>query len=173
MEELKNNLIYVFYHLGYIEFTLFLIIFLLFLLLFMLSLLAYPKKIIFPLLFILSFVVLFSTPFLIQTAMTKGFYKIQISYNKISPLHYADAFLIDMDITNIGKRNISKCLVKINVYNKSKNKLQRLKNLAQPRAIFKRMIFKHIRINQTKNIVLMIDKYPYRNYPYETSVDCQ
>ncbi|MDO7253245.1 DUF2393 family protein [Helicobacter cappadocius] len=172
MQEIKKNLINVFYHLGYIEIGIFLAIFVLFLLIFILTLFSYQKKILFTFLFILSFFVLFSTPFVIQIAMDKGFYKTLISYNKASPLQYANAFLIDMDVKNIGKKDISKCLVSVNVYHPSKNTLEKLKNLIQPKAIFKHMIFTALKTNQTKNFVVMIDRYYYRNYPYKISVNC-
>lgn len=172
MEEIKKNLLDVFYHLGYIEIGMFLFIFILFLLVFMLTLLSYPKKIIFPFLFILSFLILLSTPFVIKTIMNDGFYKTQIHYNKASPLQYANAFLVDMNIKNIGKKEILKCLLTVNVYHSNKNTIEKLKNFIRPQVTFKYLIQKKIPVNQTKNIVVMIDKYHYRKYPYHLSMDC-
>lgn len=172
MEEMKKNLLDVFYHLSYIEIGIFLFIFILFLLVFMLTLLSYPKKIIFPCLFILSFLILLSTPFVIKFVINDGLYKTQILYNKASPLQYANAFLVDMDIKNIGKKEISKCLLSVNVHHSNKNILEKLKNFIRPQATFKYLVQKRIPINQTKNVVVMIDKYYYRKYPYRLSVDC-
>lgn len=172
MEEIKKNLLDVFYHLGYIEIGTFLFMFVLFLLVFMLTLLSYPKKIISPFLFILSFLILLSAPFVIKVIINDGFYKTQIFYNKASPLQYANAFLIDIDIKNIGKMEISKCFLSVNVYRSNKNTLEKLKNFIHPQATFKYLVQKKIPVNQTKNITLMIDKYYYRKYPYDLNVNC-
>lgn len=172
IEEIKKNLLDVFYHLGYVEIGIFLFIFVLFLLVFMLTLISYPKKIISPFLFILSFLILLSTPFVIKVIINEGIYKTQIFYNKAAPLQYANAFLIDIDIKNIGKTEISKCLLSVDVYHSNKNTLQKLKNFVRPQATFKYLVQKKIPINQTKNIVVMIDKYYYRKYPYHLSINC-
>lgn len=172
MEEIKKNLLNVFYHLGYVEIGIFLFVFVLFLLFFMLTLLSYPKKIISPFLFILSFLILLSTPFVIKFIINDGFYKTQISYNKVAPLQYANAFLVDIDIKNIGKREILKCLLSVDVYHSNNNAIEKLKNFIRPQATFKYLVQKKIPINQTRNVVVMIDKYYYRKYPYHLSVDC-
>lgn len=172
MEEIKKNLLDVFHHLGYIEVGIFLFIFVLFLLVFMLTLLSYPKKIISPFLFIFSFLILLSAPFIIKVIVNDGFYKTQIFYNKASPLQYANAFLVDINIKNTGKLEISKCLLSVNVYHSNKNIIEKLKNFIRPQATFKHLIQEKIPVNQTKNIVVMIDKYYYRKYPYGLSINC-
>ncbi|PAF43062.1 DUF2393 family protein [Helicobacter sp. 11S03491-1] len=173
MQEIKNSFLMVFHRLGYLELGLFLGIFIVFLIIFTLGLWFYPKKILSNFLFLLSFLTLISPPFVLQYLMQEKIYKIHISYHKVSPLVYADAFLVDVDVQNIGKATINKCLVSINVSGvKNKNWLARIKNAMYPQKVFTHLFRTKIKVNQTQHLLFMFDNYDYKNNPYTLNIDC-
>ncbi|PAF52272.1 DUF2393 family protein [Helicobacter sp. 13S00477-4] len=172
IEEIKDLLLMVFYRLSYIEIGLFLFIFIIFMLIFGLGLVFYTKKILSSILFLLAFVVLFSPPFVIRYLMQEKLYKVEVSYNRASPLEYTDSFFIDMDIKNIGKLDIHKCFVKVNVLRSGDRLAVVLRNLFFAEKSFLRSISSVIKPNQSEHFVIVIDDYHYRHQPYKVYLNC-
>lgn len=162
----------VFNHIGLTEIAIFAVLFLLFLLFFILGMATFKKKIFPKIFFLIAFLMIFSSPFVIKNAMQNKLYKTEIIYNKAYPLHYTDSFFIDMDIKNIGRKEIKKCLVDIQVFHQEKKLADKIKNFLQPIKIFHYPIEGIIKINQTKKFTIMLDNYPYRGYPYKVYTNC-
>ncbi|WP_095296810.1 DUF2393 family protein [Helicobacter sp. 12S02232-10] len=172
IQEIKALFLTVFHRLGPIEIVLFLSIFVVFIFVFTLGLIWHSKRLFAQFCFLLSFVILFSSPFLIKYLMQEKIYKIQISYYRSSPLQYADTFLVDMDIKNLGKKDINKCIVKVDIFRKGTDFMNRLKNIFYPEKSFTHLIEEKIRINQTHHFLIMIDDFYYKTAPYKVGTDC-
>ncbi|PAF44858.1 hypothetical protein BJI48_02415 [Helicobacter sp. 11S02596-1] len=172
MSEIKNLILMEFHRLTSIEIVLFLAIFVIFIFIFTLGLVWHSKRFLPTFLFLLSFVILFSSPFLIRYVMKEKIYKIEVSYQRSSPLQYANAFLIDMDIKNLGMKNIHQCIVKIDIHKNATNTFNRFKNMFFPTKSFKHFINEAIPTHQSRHFVIMIDDFYDKHSPYKVSTDC-
>lgn len=172
MYEIGDLFLLVFYRLSYIELGIFFGIFVCFLLFFILGLVFYSNKFLLGILFSLSFLILFSSPFIVKYLMQEKLYKIQVTYNKAAPLEYTDTFFIDMNIKNIGKKTLYRCLVNINILGTKISLFKNFKYFIYPQKVFSQVLERKISVNETQHFLVMFDDFYHKNSPYEIQVNC-
>lgn len=172
MHEIGNLFLLVFHRLGFIEILIFFGFFACFLLFFILGIAFYSKRFLSAMLFLISFLLLFSPPFAIKYLMQEKLYKIQVTYAKAAPLQYTDTFFIDMNIKNIGRKTLHRCLVHINVLEAKTGLLQRFRDFIYPQKVFSQLLTQKININETQHFLVMFDDFHYKDNPYEVQVNC-
>ncbi|PAF47801.1 hypothetical protein BKH46_02920 [Helicobacter sp. 12S02634-8] len=172
IHEVKKHFLAIAGQLGAIEIALFVGIFVIFVLIFILGVAWRANKPARSVLFLLSFLILFSTPFVLSYLMQEKIYKIQTTYYQAKPMQYADGFLVDMDITNIGKRSIKQCIVRIEVFHNQNRWIDKLKNMLWAQESFVYHLTQKIPVHHTQHFIVMIDGYGFKHKPYKVGTSC-
>lgn len=143
-----------------------------------LSFIAFRKKFISIPLFLLGFIMMLALPFIIRYCMEERFYKIEIERAYDGVYNYSDVYQYIATVTNVGKRNISGCVVSHQIlYDVSKesgiNKYKyMLLNYVKPKRTYNKDIPMDLKVGQSIEISEVMEDYPYRGEPYITRVEC-
>ncbi|STQ86600.1 DUF2393 domain-containing protein [Helicobacter muridarum] len=179
---MKEKIIIFFSHLHTYDLLLFASLLMLSLCFMFLSFIAFRYKIISVALFFIGFVAVICLPFVMRYIMDEIFYKIDIKVQYDRILRYSDIYKYNATITNIGKRNISGCIISHNILYETQNQslINKYKNMLlnyiKPKKTYMKNIPMDLKVGQSLDVSLQsqefIDEYPYRDQKHETKIEC-
>jgi hypothetical protein len=85
---------------------------------------------------ILSFVILFSGPFVLKILLDKSVRKVEIIDPDIRALKYVDSILIKGKLKNVGNVKITSCDIKVAIVLKAKNSFKSFQNSLKPYKVY-------------------------------------
>ncbi|GMB90896.1 DUF2393 domain-containing protein [Helicobacter ailurogastricus] len=115
---------------------------------------------------------MFGAPIAVRYVLEQQLFKIQTHIQEAFSFTYTNAFIAKVHVKNVGRLSINQCVLRLDVLRPSHNRLQ---------AYLHQWVFEHtytqtfkvfLAPGQTKDLVMDIEAYPYKQTPFNLSVSC-
>lgn len=172
-EQLKDFIFQMVSYFSIYEIGILLLIFFCFILFFTLGLLLRGRRFIAGFFFFLSVCVIFSTPIVLQLAMTRFFYKIQVDITTAHPMEYTKGFFVAGNIIHQGKIAINECLITTNEVREEDKTLMKYINAVLPKSSYSTTLEIEIQPEEEKAFAIVVPYFEAKKpFNYRIYVDC-
>lgn len=113
---------------------------------------------------LLAFLVFVCIPVGMYYASQSFFYKTQTNYRMNKPLEYAPAYFVDVDVKNIGTKEIGKCVYILRAIRNPKYPKNQILNFFSPLHTYRYEFKTSLKVGQTQNFKATFNEFDYKYY---------
>lgn len=151
--------------LTYYEFLVFGVLYIVFICVYFLGCLSMRARFFIPqFIKFIALIIFFAIPVLMYYYSSEYLYKTSVSYAINKPLEYAPAFFVDGVVTNIGHREIGKCIYVIEAYRNPKIPKNKILNFFFPLYTLKYEFKTSLKVGQSENFKHTFNHFKAKHY---------